>query len=328
MRFLFFTKGGKVIASSRYRAYYVAEALERMGHTALVMPAHELSFVSALRQLLSKSNVIFLQRTIYSRKFIVAVFIAWLFGKRYIFDIDDAVYAPPAKRTEFLAFFASLITCGSSYLLAWAERRGKAVYFPNGVPIELYTKRDKAPEGIPIIGWVGTGNTQLENLSLLPPILKRLQNFHFVLIGANGDQRIHKMFEGIPATIIDSLNWADPTELIKEIKKFTIGVAPLANTPGNQTLHFKVLEYMACGLPVVASPRSAIKEIVESSHCGFLADTEDEWVRNLENLLSNKELRVSEGQKGRNAVEETYTSEKMAERLVALARETYKHIRN
>jgi glycosyltransferase involved in cell wall biosynthesis len=328
MNFYFFTKGGKNTPSSRYRAYYLAEALVDLGHEASVTPATDHSIVGFfryLRRLLSArpGEVIFLQRTIYNRFFILAVFIAWLLGRRFIFDIDDAVFLEPARRVKFLTYLSDRITYGSEFVLEWARTRNRpTTYLPNSVPLAIYTKRTVEP--LPLtIGWIGTGPGQIENLSILPPVLKKLSargiDFRFILVGAMGDARIHEMFGpscGFKADIIDSLNWEDPSEAVREIKRFSVGTMPLTPEQWNQAKHFKALEYMACGIPVVGSSARALREILTSARCGFLAENDEEWVEHLTRLLGDPALRRSEGEKGRAVVEQKYSTKAMAQTLI------------
>ena len=72
---------------------------------------------------------------------------------------------------------------------------------------------------------------------------------------------------------------------------------------------------MACGLPVVASPKGMNKEVVIQGENGFLATTDQEWIDTLTNLLTNPHLRQSFGQAGHKLVHEKYTLQKNFEIL-------------
>ncbi len=327
MRFFFFSKGDKSVASSRYRAYYLAEALLALGHEAVVtlVAVHSFSdFARYLRLLLNarRRDVVFLQRTIYSRAFIVAVLIARVLGRRFIFDIDDAVWQPPAKRTAFLARLAFLVTCGSAPALRWARSKKRpALLLSNGLPLSVYVARSEESPGIPLVGWIGDGPAHAENLKLLVPVLDALRNegtpFRFRLIGAMGDRRIYDLFGGATdVDIIDTLDWSDPRRAVSEIQRFAIGVMPLASSEWNQAKYFKALEYMAAGVPVVASRAEALVPIVEGNAAGVLVTDTEEWVRTLRNLLSNAPERAKLGSQGRAALERDYSSTAMAKTLL------------
>ena len=84
----------------------------------------------------------------------------------------------------------------------------------------------------------------------------------------------------------------------------------------------KLFEYMAAGLPVIASDFPLWREIVEGAGCGLLVDPQDpqaiaeamQWV------LDNPEEAAEMGRRGRAAVEERYNWEAESDKLIALYR--------
>ena len=81
---------------------------------------------------------------------------------------------------------------------------------------------------------------------------------------------------------------------------FDIGVAPLADTPFNVCKsHIRALEYMALGIPVVASNVPAYNSMVVDGVTGFLVDSDDEWTARLTDLINDEAMRTEMGAKGR-----------------------------
>jgi glycosyltransferase involved in cell wall biosynthesis len=81
---------------------------------------------------------------------------------------------------------------------------------------------------------------------------------------------------------------------------------------------FKLIQYMACGVPVVASPVGVNCEIVEPGVNGFLARTTEEWAQVLRTLQDHGGLRQRMGQAGRLKVEEGYSLQVTGPRVAEL----------
>ena len=80
----------------------------------------------------------------------------------------------------------------------------------------------------------------------------------------------------------------------------------------------KVLQYMAASLPVVTTPVGVHTEMVEHGRSGFLVTTPSEWVEALSVLSSDRDLARAMGRRGREIVEEKYSVEHWAPRLLGL----------
>lgn len=86
----------------------------------------------------------------------------------------------------------------------------------------------------------------------------------------------------------------------------------------------KLFEYMAAGLPVIASDFPLWREIVEGAECGLLVDPQDPQAiaEAMQWILDNPDEAAEMGRRGRAAVEERYNWEAESEKLVAL----YRHL--
>ena len=84
--------------------------------------------------------------------------------------------------------------------------------------------------------------------------------------------------------------------------------APLLDAPKQRyTCGLKALQYMASGLPVVASPVGAFPDIVHEGETGLLASTPEQWAAALDRLLADRDLRLRLGATGRREVEERWS---------------------
>jgi len=85
---------------------------------------------------------------------------------------------------------------------------------------------------------------------------------------------------------------------------------------------YKILQYMAMGIPCVASPVGVNKEIIKDGASGFLATTQDEWVEKLSSLIGDRALRLRMGREGREIAREQYSYEKNLSKLVSILEKT------
>jgi glycosyltransferase involved in cell wall biosynthesis len=164
------------------------------------------------------------------------------------------------------------------------------------------------------VGWIGQRATS----SFLQPYKSIFEHFssngqaQFVAIG------IDAVALGLP---MESVGWTEDTE-VASIASLDIGIMPLVDGPFERgKCGYKLIQYMACGLPVIASPVGVNCQIVEHGVNGFLAETPEQWEQALRTLLADPDLRRRMGQAGRHKVEQHYciqvTGPKMAALLAA-----------
>ncbi len=172
----------------------------------------------------------------------------------------------------------------------------------------------KKPAGEKIVlGWIGSQwTTRYLDLirDALVALSRRYPNLELRLIGA-GD------FD-VPGLQIARIDWTLETE-VGYLQTFDIGLMPLPDDPFTRGKGgYKLLQYMACGLPVVTSPVEINREIVTHGKTGFWAETDSEWIEFLSTLIENKTLRNRMGAAGRARVVAHYALEKSSEQLLAL----------
>ena len=112
--------------------------------------------------------------------------------------------------------------------------------------------------------------------------------------------------------------WTEAS-VVASIAACDIGIMPLLNSPWEQgKCGYKLIQYMACNLPVVASKVGANVDIVRNGENGFLAETEQEWVMALDRLLTDSDLCSKMGSAGRQRVEADYCIQKTGPKLAQL----------
>lgn len=254
-------------------------------------------------------------------------------GVPYVLDYDDAVFhyydenQNPVVRALLsgkhpeLMQGAALVVAGNNYLAEFAQqaRAPHVEVVPTVIDLDRYlvaTCERNAQSEIPCVGWIG----QRATASFLAPyasLFKRLSSDSLARFAAIG---IDAQSLGLP---MNSVVWTEQTE-VASIASFDIGIMPLLDGAFERgKCGYKLIQYMACGLPVVASPVGVNCQIVEHGVNGFLAETPEEWEQALRTLLANADLRQRMGQAGRRKVEQQYCIQKtgpvLAELLLATA---------
>jgi glycosyltransferase involved in cell wall biosynthesis len=168
---------------------------------------------------------------------------------------------------------------------------------------------------IPCVGWIGQRATAdfLRPLAPLFEQLGRQGEGRFTAIGIDAQQL------GLPMA---SVPWSEDTE-VASLRILDVGIMPLLDGPFERgKCGYKLIQYMACGLPVVASPVGVNRQIVEHGVNGFLADTQQEWEDALRTLLADPLLRERMGAAGREKVARQYCIQVTSSKLVSMLKET------
>ena len=244
-------------------------------------------------------------------------------GIPYVVDFDDAVFhrydlhANPiirsmlGKSIDAVMRSARTVLVGNDYLAGHASRAGakKIEYLPSVVDLDRYSIRGNASTQIRI-GWIGSPVTA-PYLGLIRDALEqtsRQLDLNLVLVGV-GKQ------DPLPGLEKEILPWSEAGE-VAAIQSFDVGIMPLPDEPFERgKCGYKLIQYMACGLPVIASPVGANMQIVEQGRTGFLASSSADWVQALVTLGQDAGLRDKVGKAGRAKVEKEYSLQVAAPRL-------------
>jgi hypothetical protein len=231
-----------------------------------------------------------------------------------VLDLDDAVWLPREGGSRLLRVLhreravqemlrrAAAVTAGNEFLADYARRFSRHVSL---VPSTVEVARYPRAAGITVIGWIGS-RTTLSYLKPLAPVFQRLGIMPRVIAAGNPD------VVGFP---VEFREWRLDTEL-DELAQLGIGIAPLPDTPWERgKCGVKVLQYMACGLPVVASAVGVHKEIIQPGINGLLAHSEADWLSHLQRLLAEPSRRQQLGAAARETVAKHYDVSVSAERV-------------
>ena len=234
-----------------------------------------------------------------------------------LLEFDDAIFLTSLHKRKIpkLIAMSRYVIVGNDYLGDYALKFNPHVtIIPTVLDTERYHKKqDYRPQGKVNIGWVGLAYN-LPYLQRLEGTFQKLKaevgDFIFTLICSKGIK-----MDGVK---IDFKPWNYDDEA-KDIGTFDIGIMPLPNDDwAKGKCGLKVLQYMACGVPVVASPVGVNQDIIKDGENGFLAATEKDWLQKLTLLARDEELRRKLGQKGRDTVEDRYSLKLWGPKVVSL----------
>ena len=246
----------------------------------------------------------------------------------YVLDYDDAVFhyydqhrnpvvrALLAGKHPALIERAALVVVGNAYLaeFAWAAGARRVELVPTVIDLERYPLaaiNSLKIDGPPCVGWIGQRVTAAF-LTPYAPLFERLSAYGLARFAAIG---IDAQSLGLP---MKSIAWTEQTE-VASIAGLSIGIMPLVDAPFERgKCGYKLIQYMACGLPVVASSVGVNCHIVEHGVNGFLADTPEEWEQAMRTLLADSGLRQRMGQAGRLKVEQQDCVQVTGPRLTVL----------
>ena len=261
--------------------------------------------------------------------------IEWLLTKvlrrKVVYDFDDAIWmALTSKHNQLAALVkwhgkvASIcrwsyrVSCGNDFLCDYARQyNSRVVLNPTTIDtVHLHNRtKDQRPNGPVVLGWTGTHSNMVYLASLLP-VLRRLedegQQFIFRVISNQNPHLDLRSFDYVP--------WRKATEM-DDLITFNVGVMPLEEQVSILALGkcgFKSLQYMALGIPALASPVGVNTKIIVDGQDGFLCETPEQWYQALRQLLTDAALRTHLGAHAQQTVRQRYSVLSNADNFLAL----------
>jgi glycosyltransferase involved in cell wall biosynthesis len=252
-------------------------------------------------------------------------------AKRIIYDFDDAImyrssgaknphslsrrikFAYMMKRVDF-------IIAGNNFLKSEVLPYNPQVeVIPTSIDVSRYSAKGYSRKKGPVtIGWLGSSST-LKYLKKLMPTLERLymRHPHFQL------KIVCDQFLDSFIVPVIKRKWSAETEEA-DLKSFDIGVMPLTDDLWSQgKCGLKILQYFGAGVPTVCTPVGINRDIVQDSINGFWAQDERQWEDRLLTLIQEEGLRREMGLIGRKTVENLYTIDVNAPRLLDILKKVY-----
>jgi len=254
------------------------------------------------------------------------------FSRTIIYDFDDAImysdkdpdrrcsrrkYARPFERTVRLS---DMVIAGNSYLAEHAkEYNCNVAIIPTGLDTSLYQwPQERENDGKIRLVWIGSGST-LKYLAEIRPVLEEIgRRFENVLLRIICDE-----FFDLENMEVEKRTWSLKTQ-VGDLAGGDIGLAPLCNNRFTQgKCGFKILQYAACGLPVIASSTGMHSEFLREGLGGFVVNDISGWIDSIRQLVENPELRKSMGAGNLSFVRD-FDFQVLGTKLAQLIKETAK----
>jgi len=211
--------------------------------------------------------------------------------KKIIYEFDDGVFLTnfPKSKTKKIISLSNHVIAGNKLLYSYAKQyNANVTIIPTGVLFNEYQKyaQNKQNNDDVIVGWIGSGSG-LKYLKNLEPAFENLEKkgikFTLVVI-CNEDVKMNLKNKRF-------IKWTRDSA-IQDMSCFDIGIMPLDDTEFSRyKCGFKIIQYIAMSIPVIASPVGVNVEMIENGISGFLADSLSDWEHSLEILIKDKNLR-------------------------------------
>ena len=299
------------------KLYYVIQGFQERSSR---LKPHHYDLVLVHRELFPLGLKVFLRRL-------------YKIGVPVVYDYDDAMFLPqrqsrgilgklenPNSVKEIMAM-SNMVVAGNNYLAAYARQYNRNVrVFATTVDTERYRPRNHLNQSDHCtIGWIGSHTTvkYLNSLRSIFEILAKIHSFELKVVGADFSLSVNG-FQ------VRQQGWSLERE-IGDFQSCDIGVYPLWDDDWSKgKCGFKAIQFMAVGVPVVASDVGVNKEIIRDGVNGFLATSEREWCDKLLLLIKDPELRRKIGLAGRKTVEERFSLDVNAPKLVRAFQDVFR----
>lgn len=235
---------------------------------------------------------------------------------RTVYENDDDVWHVTADNTNAyesyregnearevvlrLCMTASGVTTSSPYLGDLHREltpQTPVFVLPNYIPEFVLDMKHDDRQGRPRLGWMGgaSHNRDIEQATnAVRRFMMRFPKWDFVVSGVD----YRKEF-GAPVGRSFHVPWihvCNDADMFYRMIDFDIGICPLLDTQFSRSKSWiKALEYMARGMPVVASDVEPYRRFITHGVNGFLVKREHEWLAALSTLASDDKLRAEMG---------------------------------
>lgn len=245
-----------------------------------------------------------------------------LLREPFVFDVDDAIFlGARGSSADRIARLASVTICGNSFLADHFSKMGRVVILPTAVDTLRFTPGVHRSCAVKVIGWSGSSSGLKYLYGIESAILTLMRKHADIVLKVVSDRPPE--FKALPVDRVVYEPWS-PDREVAVLQEFDVGVMPLEDDLwARGKCSFKMLTYMAVGIPVVVSPVGMNSEILMQADCGFGPKNMDEWVNAISSIIYDQSLAQRLGGAGRKLVESRYARNVISSQLTSIIRSNF-----
>lgn len=331
MRILFLTSGNDV-PSSRFRVLQYLPSLRRMGHECVVAPCLPAKYRGwpwlgnrlsngpralfrgwdLFKACLARPDVVVVERELFTGNFVGFERLFRRIAPKMVLDIDDGIFLQHPEKFRLLTEMSDVVIAGNSLIAEKIQPiNPRTVVIPTSLDLTRYRMRETTDtqDHKLVIGWTGSAGNYPQLQTVAAPLQMLAQSVDFEL-RIIAEQEPPPELMNLDGMEIRFQKWQATSE-IEDLLQFDLGIMPLPDDEWSRyKCGLKTLQYMACGIPAVASPVGVNAEIISHEQNGLLATSPNEWTSALQRLARDQKFRIQLATAGRATVEERYSVEK------------------
>jgi len=263
-------------------------------------------------------DVVFLERELFSTDFVLLERVLRRVARTLVLDVDDALFVLHPRKFETLVHMSDCVIAGNRLLHEKvAAEHPFTVEIPTVVDLDRYVPRRVGGSNgkRPVIGWTGLASN-IPYLEIAAPALRKLArrtDFELRVVAEDPRPLARLDLAGVNVRFVP---WSKSNE-IDVLRQFDVGLMPLPDDGWTRfKCGLKLIQYMALGIPGIASPVGVNGEIVRHGETGLLAETPSQWLECMARLLAIPALRRRIGQAGREVIADRYSLDQTAPLLL------------
>ncbi len=233
--------------------------------------------------------------------------------KRLVLDVDDGIFLNFPEKFDRIAEMCDACIGGNQNIVDYLKPRCKAtIWIPTCIRLADYSLNPAASSSssVPVVGWIGTPHNVAFLKQAAAGIRAAARQVAFrLLVVSSTDQWLPR--DELTGVDIEFRKW-DPDRDVADLQEMDIGLMPLPDDDPwmKYKCGLKLIQYLAVGVPGLASPIGVNADILADNRVGRACHTPDDWEQGLLELLRDAELRRQLGAAGRQLVEEQFTIER------------------